>query len=199
MLLKEDDEIRPDGDAESIAAEVLSAPITTVDPLPAPQDAAIETREEFVSVPPEVLARVEKVAKRKKVLVALATVAVGACGIVALVVLGTPVGIDTLRPLLGAAFGVLIGILIALPLAAVCAIVYFVPTIVASRSQHPYRSGILALNLLLGWSLLGWVAALVWALSPPGGDPRRNDSIDNVAHRVVRARRKSGYKFEDKG
>jgi uncharacterized membrane protein YccC len=78
--------------------------------------------------------------------------------------------------LLVAALGVPIG----LTLIAVGAIVYFYPTIIASRSEHPYQSGIFALNALLGWSLSGWVAALVWALSPPGGDRRRNDSSDNV-------------------
>ena len=39
---------------------------------------------------------------------------------------------------------------------------YFLPTIIAFGS---YRAGaIFALNLFLGWTLLGWVGALVWAL-----------------------------------
>lgn len=41
--------------------------------------------------------------------------------------------------------------------------VYFAPTIVAwTRSNH--TAAIFALNLFLGWTLLGWVAALVMAL-----------------------------------
>jgi hypothetical protein len=45
---------------------------------------------------------------------------------------------------------------------------YFLPAIIsASRGKHSNRSAILALNLLLGWTLIGWVVALVWALAQP--------------------------------
>ena len=46
-------------------------------------------------------------------------------------------------------------------------IVYFVPSIVAFRHKrrHHQAPAILALNLFLGWTLLGWVGALVWALA----------------------------------
>lgn len=48
---------------------------------------------------------------------------------------------------------------------ALAIIIYFVPTFIAGgRSQW---AAIFALNLLLGWTLLGWVAALVWALALP--------------------------------
>jgi hypothetical protein len=41
-------------------------------------------------------------------------------------------------------------------------ILYFIPALLgSSKRQFP---AILALNLLLGWSLFGWVGALVWAL-----------------------------------
>jgi hypothetical protein len=39
--------------------------------------------------------------------------------------------------------------------------VYFLPTIVAAR--HHNSSAIFILNLLLGWTFIGWVIALVWA------------------------------------
>ena len=41
---------------------------------------------------------------------------------------------------------------------------YFIPTIVGWRKKN--AGGIIALNLFLGWTFLGWVAALIWALSP---------------------------------
>ena len=41
---------------------------------------------------------------------------------------------------------------------------YFVPAIVASRRQHKQHRAIFWLNLLLGFTYVGWVAALVWAL-----------------------------------
>ncbi len=40
---------------------------------------------------------------------------------------------------------------------------YFVPTFVAFRRRHRNRAAIAVLNIFLGWSGLGWVAALVWA------------------------------------
>lgn len=43
------------------------------------------------------------------------------------------------------------------------AVVYFLPSIIATRQ----KAAIFALNLLLGWTFLGWVMALVWALSKP--------------------------------
>ncbi|WP_174299560.1 superinfection immunity protein [Caulobacter sp. S45] len=40
---------------------------------------------------------------------------------------------------------------------------YFVPTIVAFRRKDRQRTAIFILNLFLGWTLIGWVGALVWA------------------------------------
>ena len=40
---------------------------------------------------------------------------------------------------------------------------YLLPGIVAHKRRHPNETAILVLNLLLGWTLLGWVGALVWA------------------------------------
>ena len=39
--------------------------------------------------------------------------------------------------------------------------IYFVPTVVAMARNHPARVSILLLDIFLGWTLLGWVAALV--------------------------------------
>lgn len=41
--------------------------------------------------------------------------------------------------------------------------VYFFPTIVACINKKRNSSAILVLNFFLGWSLIGWVVALVWA------------------------------------
>jgi Superinfection immunity protein len=42
---------------------------------------------------------------------------------------------------------------------------YFVPAIIAFSRNHRNRVAILVLDLLLGWTLLGWVGALVWSLT----------------------------------
>jgi hypothetical protein len=44
---------------------------------------------------------------------------------------------------------------------------YFLPTFIGFRKAN--AGAIFALNLLLGWTLLGWVGALVWALTKEGG------------------------------
>lgn len=42
--------------------------------------------------------------------------------------------------------------------------IYFTPTLVAAGRNHRQHASILALNFFLGWTLIGWVVALVWAL-----------------------------------
>jgi hypothetical protein len=41
--------------------------------------------------------------------------------------------------------------------------IYFLPGIIASSREHQNANAIAMLNLFLGWTLLGWVMALVWA------------------------------------
>jgi hypothetical protein len=44
---------------------------------------------------------------------------------------------------------------------------YFAPALAASLHKHPQRGAIAILNLFLGWTVIGWVAALVWAYIAP--------------------------------
>lgn len=41
---------------------------------------------------------------------------------------------------------------------------YFLPSIVAFARGKRDAASIFVLNLLLGWTAIGWVVALVWAL-----------------------------------
>ena len=41
---------------------------------------------------------------------------------------------------------------------------YFLPTLVAFLRQHKNKLAIFLLNLLLGWTVLGWVVSLVWSV-----------------------------------
>jgi hypothetical protein len=43
-------------------------------------------------------------------------------------------------------------------------VLYFLPTIIAFAREKRDAVSILVLNLLLGWTMIGWVIALVWAL-----------------------------------
>ncbi|MBR5904545.1 MAG: superinfection immunity protein [Alphaproteobacteria bacterium] len=42
--------------------------------------------------------------------------------------------------------------------------IYFVPTIVAYSNNHRNVLAIFVLNLFLGYTLVGWVFALIWAV-----------------------------------
>ncbi len=61
--------------------------------------------------------------------------------------------------------GITAGIVLALAL-------YLLPAIVALCRRHHNFAAIAALNILLGWTFLGWVAALIWSLT----------AVDSRAH-----------------
>lgn len=44
---------------------------------------------------------------------------------------------------------------------------YFAPTMAAMGRSHRQTLPIVLLNLFLGWTIVGWVAALVWACTAP--------------------------------
>ncbi len=44
---------------------------------------------------------------------------------------------------------------------------YFLPTVVAYNRKQPNLTAIGVLNVFLGWTFVGWVVALVWAMSKP--------------------------------
>jgi hypothetical protein len=49
-----------------------------------------------------------------------------------------------------------------------CALfIYLLPTYVAWAKKHTNFAAIAMLNVLLGWTFVGWVVALVWAMSKP--------------------------------
>lgn len=44
-------------------------------------------------------------------------------------------------------------------------LLYLAPTVIAYGRSVRNTAGLAVLNLLLGWTILGWIAALIWALS----------------------------------
>ncbi len=44
-------------------------------------------------------------------------------------------------------------------------LLYFIPTLISVLRRRNNTLAIFALNLFLGWSVIGWVVSLVWALS----------------------------------
>ena len=49
-------------------------------------------------------------------------------------------------------------------LLAAAVALYMLPTILAARADHPNTTSIAIINVALGWSLIGWIVALVWAI-----------------------------------
>ncbi len=43
-------------------------------------------------------------------------------------------------------------------------VVYFLPSILAFARSKRDTAAIVLLNLFLGWTMIGWVVALVWAV-----------------------------------
>ncbi len=42
--------------------------------------------------------------------------------------------------------------------------IHFLPTIIAALRNSRNVVGIFLLNLFLGWTVIGWIVALIWAL-----------------------------------
>lgn len=55
--------------------------------------------------------------------------------------------------------------LIGLVLLLVIAVLYFLPTVIAVSRKLNKPAGVIALNVLLGWTVIGWIGALVMAFS----------------------------------
>ena len=56
--------------------------------------------------------------------------------------------------------------------------VYFLPSLIATERGHHNIAAIFALNLLLGWTILGWIGAVIWSLTslPPAATPTAIDT-----------------------
>jgi Superinfection immunity protein len=48
--------------------------------------------------------------------------------------------------------------------------VYLLPGFVAACRDHPRATAVFVLNLVLGWTVIGWIAALVWAIRTPAAE-----------------------------
>lgn len=52
-------------------------------------------------------------------------------------------------------------------LALVC---YNIPSIIAVSRYHNSAMKILIINILFGWTIIGWLIAFIWSLLPPGAE-----------------------------
>jgi len=80
-------------------------------------------------------------------------------------ILGVPLGLFVFMVLFikSDSFVALFGGSVGLVILAFLVALYFLPSIKAYQDKKTNRQAILALNIFLGWTLVGWVVALSWA------------------------------------
>ena len=55
--------------------------------------------------------------------------------------------------------------IMGIPIIITSIAIYFLPTIIAAVRHSRSMLGIVLVNIFAGWSLIGWIIALVWSLS----------------------------------
>lgn len=76
------------------------------------------------------------------------------------------------------------GVIQFLLIYALAFVLYFLPSIVGW--SKPNVNGIILLNFFLGWTLIGWVVAMVWAVSDapapiaPAAQVAHQDKFDKI-------------------
>lgn len=73
----------------------------------------------------------------------------------------------------------------AIMLVIICFVFYFAPTFNALSRKHPNKSQVFLMNLFLGWTLIGWVVALVWSASAM----KRGSPVDNAPSKYAELER----------
>jgi cytoskeletal protein RodZ len=86
-------------------------------------------------------------------------------------------------------------------LVALC--LYFIPSFVAKNNNKTNITAIFVLNLLLGWTIIGWVVALVWAVTKethPVALKPKHQAVAEQKEKVAEAsQRKEGAMFNSDG
>ncbi len=74
-------------------------------------------------------------------------------------------------------------------------VVYLLPAIIATSRIHQNQGAITVLNVAFGWTILGWVVALVWSVTEVHKPGRRrvyyvvDDDEEEAPPRLARRRR----------
>jgi len=46
-------------------------------------------------------------------------------------------------------------------------LIYLLPTLIAYSREHPRRVEIVVVNIIFGWTLIGWIVVFLWAALAP--------------------------------
>jgi Superinfection immunity protein len=67
---------------------------------------------------------------------------------------------DMLRSFFGVTLGAVPGLVVLL----LILVFYFLPAMISSKRKTKHGGMIFFINLVFGWTVLGWIAALIWAI-----------------------------------
>ncbi len=86
-------------------------------------------------------------------------------GLLIILVVGPLVvwGISRMTSPVGAAIFGGLGLIGLIGVGVLALVLTILPIVIAVRRNHPQTLGITLLTIFLGWTLLGWLAALIWA------------------------------------
>ena len=70
----------------------------------------------------------------------------------------------------------------------VCAIIggyiYFLPGVIAGYKKHKHRTAITLLNWITGWTIVGWIGLLIWALTGEGNKTDYTAQLLNLSNPI---------------
>ena len=58
---------------------------------------------------------------------------------------------------------------------------YFIPSMLAGLRSHPRPWAVFLVNLFLGWTLVGWLVAMAWAVKRHSGTTTVKSYFDSIA------------------
>lgn len=64
-------------------------------------------------------------------------------------------------------------------------ILYIIPSIIAGQRDVAHQGSIIAINLFLGWTVIGWLAALIWACTDEPGRKLDTGAKDDEGFNIV--------------
>ena len=62
--------------------------------------------------------------------------------------------------------------------------IYFLPAIIAFNRYHQSAVPIIFLNILLGWTLIGWIVAFIWSVTSPSEVVIKNQTTQSTADEI---------------
>lgn len=74
----------------------------------------------------------------------------------------------------------ILGVFLLIITLMICLFLYMLPTLISYYNKDKNTAWIFVLNLLLGWSTIGWIVALIWAVIERNGD----DLIQGIRNKL---------------